>query len=58
MATHRETRTLALPSEWLFDIVAPDSSALLDVAGYHQHLADNWEKTQRLIKGKINREED
>jgi glycine cleavage system H protein len=42
---------------WLFDIVTDDPTALMDVAGYHQHLADNWEKTQRLIKGKINEED-
>jgi glycine cleavage system H protein len=40
---------------WLFEI-AGDTSSLRDVTGYHQHLADNWEKTQRLIKGKINTE--
>jgi glycine cleavage system H protein len=42
---------------WLFDIVTEDPSLLMDVSGYHQHLADNWEKTQRLIKGKINEED-
>ena len=31
-----------------------DASPLLDVAAYHDYLTDNWEKTQRLIKGKIN----
>jgi glycine cleavage system H protein len=41
---------------WLFDM-AGDSRALLDVNQYHQYLADNWEKTQRLIKGKINTED-
>jgi glycine cleavage system H protein len=43
---------------WLFELDAPDSALLLDVTGYYQFLADNWEKTQRLIKGKINTEED
>jgi hypothetical protein len=43
---------------WLFDLRAGDDGLLLDVVGYHQFLADNWEKTQRLIKGKINTEED
>jgi len=38
---------------WLFDM-GGDSRALLDVNRYHQYLADNWDKTQRLIKGKIN----
>ena len=33
------------------------ADTLLAVDGYYQHLADNWEKTQRLIKGKINAEE-
>jgi glycine cleavage system H protein len=40
-------------SGWLFDLIAPGES-LLSAAEYHQHLVDNWEKTQRLIKGKIN----
>ncbi|MFO0927933.1 MAG: glycine cleavage system protein H [Gemmataceae bacterium] len=39
---------------WLFDLEADDSSPLMDVAAYHRFLTDNWEKTQRLIKGKIN----
>lgn len=39
---------------WLFDLVSDDPSPLLEVAQYHQFLTDNWEKTQRLIKGKIN----
>jgi glycine cleavage system H protein len=43
---------------WLFDIDTQDPTPLLDVAAYHQFLADNWEETQRLIKGKINTEED
>jgi glycine cleavage system H protein len=42
---------------WLFELDAPDPTPLLDVTAYHQFLADNWEKTQRLIKGKINTEE-
>lgn len=41
---------------WLFDLAAADAAPLMDVAQYHQYLADNWEKTQRLIKGKINEE--
>ena len=39
---------------WLFDIESGDPTPLLDVTAYHQYLSDNWEKTQRLIKGKIN----
>jgi glycine cleavage system H protein len=39
---------------WLFEIASEDGSPLMDVGQYHQFLADNWEKTQRLIKGKIN----
>jgi glycine cleavage system H protein len=42
---------------WLFDLADCDPSGLMDAAAYHQFLADNWEKTQRLIKGKINIEE-
>jgi glycine cleavage system H protein len=41
---------------WLFDMEA-DAGALWTVDEYHQYLADNWEKTQRLIKGKINTED-
>ncbi len=41
---------------WLFDIRG-DGAELMDVGGYYQFLADNWEKTQRLIKGKINTED-
>jgi glycine cleavage system H protein len=41
---------------WLFEI-AGDAAGTLSAAEYHQYLADNWEKTQRLIKGKINTDE-
>jgi glycine cleavage system H protein len=41
---------------WLFEMTG-DPGTLLDVAGYHKHLADNWENTQRVIKGKINTED-
>jgi glycine cleavage system H protein len=41
---------------WLFEIDSHDPTPLLDVGQYHQYLSDNWEKTQRLIKGKINEE--
>jgi glycine cleavage system H protein len=41
---------------WLFDMEG-DASLLMGMAAYHQYLADNWEKTQRLIKGKINTED-
>jgi glycine cleavage system H protein len=41
---------------WLFEMTG-DTSGLVDVDAYYQHLADNWEKTQRLIKGKINADE-
>jgi glycine cleavage system H protein len=43
---------------WLFDLDSDDPGPLMDVAGYHQFLTDNWEKTQRLIKGKINTDEE
>jgi glycine cleavage system H protein len=43
---------------WLFDLKPDDRGLLMDVSDYHQYLSDNWEKTQRLIKGKINTEED
>ena len=38
---------------WLFDMEGT-AGAVVSVAEYYQYLADNWEKTQRLIKGKIN----
>ncbi|MBY0525842.1 MAG: glycine cleavage system protein H [Gemmataceae bacterium] len=41
---------------WLFEM-AGDAGICKDVQEYHQFLADNWEKTQRLIKGKINTED-
>ena len=40
---------------WLFDMQC-DTAALWDVDQYNRFLAENWEKTQRLIKGKINTE--
>jgi glycine cleavage system H protein len=44
-------------SGWLFDMTGCQDEGLLSVDDYHQFLADNWEKTQRLIKGKINTED-
>jgi glycine cleavage system H protein len=38
---------------WLFEIEG-DAASLLSVDQYHDFLEKNWEKTQRLIKGKIN----
>ena len=38
---------------WLFEMEG-DAAPLMGAAEYRQFLADNWEKTQRLIKGKIN----
>ena len=43
---------------WLFELTSADASPLMGVEQYHQFLADNWEKTQRMIKGNINRDED
>lgn len=42
---------------WLFEIASSDPTPLMDVQQYHQYLTDNWEKTQRLIKGRINEED-
>jgi glycine cleavage system H protein len=43
---------------WLFDLGAGSSTeALMDVLQYEEFLAANWEKTQRMIKGKINTED-
>jgi glycine cleavage system H protein len=39
---------------WLFDVSECQPDSLMPVDEYYQFLADNWEKTQRLIKGKIN----
>ena len=41
---------------WLFEMEG-DTGPLRGVAEYHDHLTANWEKTQRLIKGKINTED-
>jgi glycine cleavage system H protein len=38
---------------WLFEMRG-DAGGLMGVTEYHQFLAENWEKTQRMIKGKIN----
>jgi glycine cleavage system H protein len=38
---------------WLFEMEG-DGADLMTVTDYHQFLAANWEKTQRLIKGRIN----
>jgi glycine cleavage system H protein len=43
---------------WLYEIASDDVSVLMDVSAYHKFLADGWEKTQQMIKGKINTEED
>ncbi len=37
---------------WLFDI-DPEEPSLMTTVEYQQFLAENWEKTQRLLKGKI-----
>jgi glycine cleavage system H protein len=41
---------------WLFDMESA-ARTLWDVEEYERFLAENWEKTQRLIKGKINIED-
>jgi glycine cleavage system H protein len=41
---------------WLFEMDRA-GDPLMTAGEYHQFLADNWEKTQRLIKGKINTED-
>jgi glycine cleavage system H protein len=38
---------------WLFEMEG-DAPETMSVAEYHQFLAVNWEKTQRLLKGRIN----
>jgi glycine cleavage system H protein len=42
---------------WLFEMSGCEASPLLDAAAYHDFLTQGWEKTQRLIKGKINTED-
>ena len=42
---------------WLFDIEG-DPAPLMDAAGYHAFLTANWDNTQRMLKGKINSEEE
>jgi glycine cleavage system H protein len=41
---------------WLFELSGEAGGLLMDAEQYRQYLSDNWEKTQRLIKGKINEE--
>jgi glycine cleavage system H protein len=41
---------------WLFDLDC-DGDTLMTVGEYYQYLDEYWEKTQRLIKGKINTED-
>jgi glycine cleavage system H protein len=41
---------------WLFEMESA-GVGLMAAREYHQFLADNWEKTQRLIKGKMNLED-
>lgn len=41
---------------WLFEMEG-DASVTKDVAEYHAFLTSNWEKTQALIKGKLNTED-
>jgi glycine cleavage system H protein len=42
---------------WLFEMECAGDT-LMTMDEYYQYLDENWEKTQRLIKGKINTEED
>jgi glycine cleavage system H protein len=41
---------------WLFEMEGSAENTL-SVGEYYQFLADNWDKIQRVIKGKINTEE-
>lgn len=41
---------------WLFEMTLTQGETL-SAPEYHAFLAENWEKTQRLIKGKINIED-
>ena len=41
---------------WLFEMTG-NAGVIKDVHEYHAFLVANWDKTQRLIKGKINTED-
>jgi glycine cleavage system H protein len=41
---------------WLFEMTG-DAGVIRDVNEYHAFLTANWDKTQQLIKGKINTED-
>src|SRR5262249_42911853 len=41
---------------WLYDLRCAGET-LMTAAEYHRFLAEGWEKTQQLIKGKINAED-
>jgi glycine cleavage system H protein len=41
---------------WLFEMEAL-TGPLLEVGEYHEFLTANWDKTQQMIKGKINTED-
>jgi glycine cleavage system H protein len=41
---------------WLFEMEGPGEN-LITAQEYHEHLTANWEKTQAMIKGKINTED-
>ena len=41
---------------WLFEMAA-DVSEALDAAAYRDHLAANWEQTQRLLKKQVHLED-
>ncbi len=41
---------------WLFEMDGPGDD-LITAQQYHDHLAVNWDKTQAMIKGKINLED-
>jgi glycine cleavage system H protein len=43
---------------WLFEIESADAGPLMDAAGYHAFLTANWDNTQRMLKGKINTDEE
>ena len=44
---------------WLYEIDCPAApNHLIDAEAYLAHLRDNWENTERILKGSINRTED
>ena len=42
---------------WLFEL-SGDLDGTLDAAAYYEHLAANWEQTQRMLKKQVHLDDD